>query len=335
MKTERELLIRRQFDEYLEMYASRDEALLDRFSENFSGCTGGGNFLVKSRDAWVNITRQDFSQVGDRIRFDVLDFSIQDVSSDVAIVTATFHIHLPIPDHFFSRETTRLVLVFRLENDGWKIVHNSYSNPYHMVQEGEVFPIHGLQERNRELELLIEERTQTIKEANDKLEAQSNTDWLTCLANRRYFDRMLVQEWNRAQRAESTISLIMLDVDHFKHYNDEYGHQAGDLCLQALAKAMTQTARRAGDLVARYGGDEFVVLLPETNADDALEIARRIQREVWSLSLPHIEIPMGIITVSVGVASLIPSNQQIPEDLVLQADLALYQAKKARHNCLQ
>lgn len=335
MKPERSQLFRSVFEAYLELYASRDEGLLELFSQNFSGCTGGGDFLVKNRDDWIKVTQQDFSQVKERIRFEELDYSVQDISNDVAIIAATFHIHLPIPDNIFSKEITRLVLVFRLENDEWKIVHNSYSNPYHLVQAGEVFPVNGLQERNRELELMVEERTQAIKEANDKLEALSNTDWLTGIANRRYFDQLLVQEWNRAQRAESAISLVMLDVDHFKLYNDKHGHLVGDVCLQKLAKTLTKTARRAGDLVARYGGEEFVVLLPDTGADDALQIARRIQREVWSLVLANPETPSGIITVSLGMASMIPSGKNNPEELVRQADLALYRAKESGRDCIR
>jgi len=335
MQPERQQLIRTLFDEYIEMYASRDERLTPRFSDNFSGYTGGGDFLVKDRDAWVKITRQDFSQVPGRIRIEMLDLSMQDVSADVVIATGFFRIHLPIPDHILSRETARLTLVFRRETGDWKIVYSGISIPYHLVQDGEVYPIKGLEDRNRELESLVDRRTQALKDANDKLEALSNTDGLTGIANRRYFDHMLMREWNRAQRAELPISLVMLDVDRFKHYNDQYGHLAGDACLQALASALTQTARRAGDCVARFGGEEFVVLLPETDGPDALKIAQRIQHEVWSLSLPHAEMPLGIITISLGVASIMPSNQYSPEELVRQADLALYRAKNAGRNSLQ
>lgn len=335
MKADRQLLIRTLFEEYIEMYASRDDHLTARFSENFSGYTGGGNFLVKDRGEWVAITRQDFAQVPGRIRIEMLDMSMQDISDDVVIATGFFRIHLPIPDHILSRETARLTLVFRLETEVWKIAYSGISIPYHLVQEGEVYPLKGLQDRNRELESLVEARTQALKEANDKLEALSNTDGLTGIANRRYFDQMLLQEWNRALRTNAPISLVMLDVDHFKHYNDKYGHLAGDACLQALAKALKQTARRAGEFVARFGGEEFVVLLPETDSQDAPEIAKRIQREIRALALPHEDVSPGIITVSLGVVSMTPSKEQIPEELVRQADLALYRAKNSGRNYLQ
>jgi diguanylate cyclase (GGDEF)-like protein len=309
MRPERQQLIRSLFDEYIEMYASRDDRLTARFSENFSGYTGGGDFLVKDRDEWVN--------------------------DDVVVVTAFFHIHLPIPDHILSRETARLVLVFRLEIEDWKIVHSGISIPYYGVLDGEVYPIKGLHERNRELEDLVEERTRALEEANNKLEALSYTDGLTGIANRRGFDRMLAQEWNRGQRAGTPLALLMLDVDLFKHFNDHYGHLAGDGCLQALAHVLAKTGRRAGDLVARYGGEEFVVLLPNASEYDALEAARHIQHEIWSLALPHADTSPGIVTVSLGVVSLVPSRELISEDLIRQADAALYRAKQSGRNCLQ
>ena len=335
MRPEREHLIRSLFDEYIEMYASRDDRLTARFSDNFSGYTGGGDFLVKDRDEWMKITRQDFAQVTGRIRIEMLDLSMQDVSDDVVVVTAFFHIHLPMPEHILSRETARLVLIFRLEGEDWKIVHSGISIPYHLVREGEVYPLKGLHERNRELETLVEERTLALEQANDKLEALSYTDGLTGIANRRNFDRMLAQEWNRGQRAGTPLALVLLDVDHFKHFNDHYGHLAGDGCLRSLARVLVQAGRRAGELPARYGGEEFVVLLPDAGWDDALETARRIQKDVWSLALPHAETSPGIVTVSLGVASLVPSRQHMPEELVRQADSALYRAKQSGRNCLQ
>jgi diguanylate cyclase (GGDEF)-like protein len=334
-RPQREQLIRSLFDEYIEMYAARDDRLTTRFSEDFSGYTGGGDFLVRDRDEWIRITRQDFAQVPARIRIEMLDLALQDLSDDVVAVTAFFHIHLPLPDHILSRETARLVLVFRREGETWMIVHSGISIPYYLVREGEVYPLKGLQERNRELETLVEQRTRALADANHRLEIMSHTDGLTGIANRRSFDRALAHEWNREQRAGKPLALLMLDVDLFKQFNDHYGHLAGDDCLKALAQAMAPAARRAGDLVARYGGEEFVVLLPDTSAHDALEVGRLIQRAIWSLSLPHTETPAGIVTVSIGVASLVPSSQQTPEELVRRADAALYLAKQSGRNRLQ
>ena len=171
MLREREQLIRSLFDEYIEMYASRDDRLTTHFSENFSGYTGGGDFLVKDRDEWKKITRQDFAQVTGRIRIEMLDLSMQDISDDVVVATALFHIHLPIPDHILSREKVRLALMFRLEGEDWKIVHSGISVPYGLVREGEVYPINGLQERNRELETLVGERTVELRARKERFQA--------------------------------------------------------------------------------------------------------------------------------------------------------------------
>lgn len=335
MQTDRHKLIRSLFDAYIEMYAARDERLTERFSENFSGYTGGGDFLVKERDEWIKITRQDFAQVPGRIRIEMLDFSLQDLSDDVVLVNGFFHIHLPLPDHILSRETARLVLAFRREDEDWKIVHSGISIPYHLVQDGEVYPLKSMQERNSQLEILVEERTRALENANRKLELLSNTDGLTEIANRRSFDHILTLEWNRAQRAGASLALVMLDVDNFKHFNDYYGHLAGDDCLRALAQALVKAGRRAGELVSRYGGEEFVVLLPDTSLPEAVEAAQRMQKAVWSLAWPHAGIPPGIVTFSLGVSSLKPSKESAPEDLIKQADAALYRAKDAGRNCLK
>ncbi len=335
MQTERHRLIRSLFDEYIEMYASRDDRLITRFSNDFSGYTGGGNFLVKDRDEWARITRQDFSQVPGRIRIEMLDLSMQDLSGDVVVVTAFFHIHLPISDHILSNETARLVLIFRNEGDDWKIAHSGISIPYHLVQDGEVYPLKGLQERNSRLEALIEERTHELELANLKLELLGNSDGLTGIANRRNFDTTLLQEWNRAKRSGFPLALIMLDVDHFKHFNDHLGHLSGDDCLRSLANILISQVRRSGELAARYGGEEFVLLMPDSTVQSALETAGRIQRAVWSLAIPHGETLAGIVTFSFGVASVNPSSSCVPEDLLRLADMALYRAKALGRNRIE
>jgi PAS domain S-box-containing protein len=161
---DRQRKIRALFDEYIELYTARDDRLSALFSEDFSGYTGGGSVLVTDRDEWVKIIRQDFSEVPGRIRIEMRDISLQDLSKQVVAVTAFFTIHLPFPEHVLSREVARLVLIFRLEGEAWKIVHSGISIPYHLVQEGEVYPRENLQERNRELEALVEERTRTLND---------------------------------------------------------------------------------------------------------------------------------------------------------------------------
>jgi len=163
-------IIRQLFDDYLQMYSSRDDQLTSFFSEDFSGFTGGGDFLVKDREEWVAITRQDFAQVKDPLRIELKDLAIQPLSDTVAVATGFFNIHLPIEDQILSRETARLVLVFRKEVAGWKICHSSISIPYYLVREGEVYPMKELTDRNQVLEEQIAERTFQLSEANDNLQ---------------------------------------------------------------------------------------------------------------------------------------------------------------------
>ena len=335
MPDTRHALIRALFEDYITMYSKRDDRLTSRFSENFCGFTGGGDFLVKDKKAWVKITREDFAQVSEHIRIEILDLCLQDLSDDVVTATAFFHIHLPIPDHILSRETARLTLNFRLEGEVWMIVYSGISIPYHLVQKGEVYPLKNLVERNTHLENEVAERTRELMEVNFKLELLSNTDGLTAAANRRSFDNVLVQEWQRAQRSGFPLAMLMLDVDHFKAYNDHYGHLAGDDCLRALAMVLLKEVRRSGEIVARYGGEEFVVLMPDTTLDNALATARRIQKAVSVLSLKHADTPAGKVTFSFGVVSIFPKPHQLPTELIARADTALYRAKANGRDCIE
>ncbi|WP_173497439.1 diguanylate cyclase [Shewanella sp. ISTPL2] len=335
MRPDRQQLIHSLFDEYIEMYASRDDRLTRRFSDNFSGYAGSSDQLVTSREEWVRITRQDFAQVPERIHIEMLDLSLQDLADNLVVVTAFFHIHLPIPNPMLSRETARLVLIFHRENNDWMIVHSGISIPYGLAHKGEIYPIARLEERNVELESMITARTSELAEANRQLEILSNTDGLTNIGNRRLFDMMLQTEWSRGQRSNSSLALIMLDIDHFKQFNDHYGHLAGDDCLKQLASTLSQSGRRAGELVARYGGEEFVILLPNVDNQTVLETAQHIHHLIQSIAIPHANTDLGIVTVSAGVAYLQPSKQQNALELVRQADAALYRAKSAGRNCIR
>ncbi|RBP75837.1 diguanylate cyclase (GGDEF)-like protein [Shewanella putrefaciens] len=335
MRPDRQQLIHSLFDEYIEMYASRDDRLTRRFSDNFSGYAGSSDQLVTSREEWVRITRQDYAQVPERIHIEMLDLSLQDLADNLVVVTAFFHIHLPIPNPMLSRETARLVLIFHRENNDWMIVHSGISIPYGLAHKGEIYPIARLEERNVELESMITARTSELAEANRQLEILSNTDGLTNIGNRRLFDMMLQTEWSRGQRSNSSLALIMLDIDHFKQFNDHYGHLAGDDCLKQLASTLSQSGRRAGELVARYGGEEFVILLPNVDNQTVLETAQHIYQLIQAIAIPHANTDLGIVTVSAGVAYLQPSNKQNALELVRQADAALYRAKSAGRNCIR
>lgn len=335
MRAKRHQLICSLFDEYIEMYASRDDRLTSHFSDNFSGYAGSSDVLITDKAEWIRITRQDFAQIPERIDIEMLGLSLQDLAEDVVVATAFFHIHLPTPEDIISNETARLVLIFRHEKTAWKIVHSGISIPYGLARDDEIYPMSRLEKRNIELEQIINVRTKELAEANKLLQIQSNTDSLTNISNRRHFDYLLSEEWNRGQRNGTPLAVIMLDIDHFKSYNDLHGHLAGDNCLQRIAQGLAHSARRAGESVARYGGEEFVILLPNADKQAGFEAAKHIQKIVLSLAIPHVTSSSGIVTVSLGVASLKPSSQQLPVELLRQADGALYRAKFAGRNCVQ
>lgn len=177
-------------------------------------------------------------------------------------------------------------------------------------------------------------RTQlTVKRQADAMRELTLTDALTAVANRRHFNDTLELEWRRCARSGMPLSAIMIDIDHFKHYNDEYGHQAGDLCLQKVAAAMKKCAARPQDLLARYGGEEFILLLPQEGLAGASAVARRILDEVDALALPHKASPTSsMVSVSMGVATLQPGEGGEASLLVRGADEQLYRAKQHGRN---
>ena len=156
MTSERQPLIRALFDEYVEMYSSRDDRLTARFSDNFSGYAGSSDQLITDKAEWIRITPRDFAQIPGRIRLEMLDLSLQDLSEDIVVVTAFFHIHLPQPEPILSRETARLVLIFRQEESEWKIAHSGISIPYGLAHDTEIYPMTRLEERQHELKMMIE-----------------------------------------------------------------------------------------------------------------------------------------------------------------------------------
>ncbi|OLS64635.1 sensor domain-containing diguanylate cyclase [Pseudomonas putida] len=176
-----------------------------------------------------------------------------------------------------------------------------------------------------------------LAEANARLQALASEDFLTGLPNRRRFDEALLQEKARARREGRPLSLLMVDVDHFKVFNDHYGHQAGDECLRRIAMLLAQSLQRPGDQVCRYGGEEFAVILPDTDVHGARSVARDLCRQVFDAHLPHVASPLQRVTLSIGSASHDPdrSDDSIALGALLRvADLALYRAKQGGRNRL-
>lgn len=194
-----------------------------------------------------------------------------------------------------------------------------------VVLKAKIRAMYRLVEMQRSLVTL----TQELNAANVKLQRLSATDGLTGISNRRMYDELAPREWRRCERVNKPVALVMIDVDFFKLFNDKYGHQAGDECLRRVAEQVGKAAPRATDLAARYGGEEFVLVLGETDADGAKWLANRLRQQVSELNIPHYATESRHVTISCGVASVVPSSQVSLEVLLKSADYALYQAKKS------
>lgn len=193
-----------------------------------------------------------------------------------------------------------------------------------------------VQDYSRTLEEKVVERTARLEQLNRELQGLADRDGLTGVASRRRGDRYLEEAWTRLRREKRPLSVIMLDVDHFKAFNDNYGHQAGDDCLVAVAETVRTQLLRPADLVARYGGEEFMLILPNTDRDGAAYVGEKIRRAVEALAIPHTHSSVGaVVTVSAGTATVVPQAEGGAERLLREADIALYQAKRMGRNQVQ
>lgn len=208
-----------------------------------------------------------------------------------------------------------------------KRVRTAYSRLHKALVQGEKLRgelIYVISNREKE----IEARTEELKEANETLERLSREDSLTGLANRRWFAQFLAQAWRTALRDNKALSILIMDIDDFKAYNDTYGHQKGDECLKLVAQTIHRAIGRASDLVSRYGGEEFVAVLGDTPLEGALRIAEQIRAAVESLQIPHNAAKYHqFVTLSIGVTSTLPTHDTQPETVLIAADRAMYNAK--------
>lgn len=187
------------------------------------------------------------------------------------------------------------------------------------------------EDANAELEEQVESRTHELQRVLSELSQLSNTDSLTGLANRRYFDKVAAKEVSRARRSGLSLTMMIIDIDHFKEVNDTHGHLAGDLCLAKLASAIRSVVSRQSDLIARFGGEEFAVILPDTSADDAMRVAERVRREIADIHIDYQGVSLSV-TASIGVAGHSLPHDCTVEALLETADKALYAAKHQGRN---
>ncbi|CAG1009523.1 Phytochrome-like protein cph2 [Burkholderiales bacterium] len=230
-------------------------------------------------------------------------------------------------EHDGHGEDPVLALGRRAEN--WCVMPRAGTRLYLAIDAGPIYDDAG--ELIAVVETLRDITAQKI--AQDELQRLATRDGLTGVANRRSFDTALSTECRRVTREARSLSLLMIDVDFFKRYNDTYGHLAGDECLRQVAEAMAHVTQRASDTLARYGGEEFAILLPATEPAGAVIVAERIRAAVETLALPHARSEVSPkVTVSIGVASLDPTRSSPPTELIAAADAALYAAKMQGRN---
>lgn len=244
--------------------------------------------------------------------------------ADLIAQARTTEVDVYYPEHGSIEEPR-----YELYAENWCVMPHHGSRLYLAIDAGPIY------DKDGKLIAVVETlRDMTLQKlAQTALQELANHDGLTGIANRRAFDETLKLEWRRAMRDNLPLSLLMVDVDHFKHYNDNYGHLAGDECLKKVASAMSDQMQRASDVVARYGGEEFAVILPNCTTEGATVVAERLRKAVEELAIPFINSELGHVTVSVGVASVLPSPAGDNWQLISTADSALYRAKASGRNC--
>ncbi len=220
----------------------------------------------------------------------------------------------------------------QLTTSAWKSVDEVIFSP---IEKPELFlRIEALMRVRRmslKLKIQIEQEhflQQELEAKNKQLLTLVSLDGLTQIPNRRTFDETLNQEWLRLCREQKSLFLILCDIDYFKHYNDNFGHLAGDECLIKVAQTLHQVVRRPADLVARYGGEEFAIILPNTSADGAIHVAKRVKTAIEAIAIPHSASEISaFVTLSIGISGGIPCCEDPPVSVIEMADRALYQAK--------
>jgi diguanylate cyclase (GGDEF)-like protein len=231
-------------------------------------------------------------------------------------------------DRFYPEHGSGTEPRFGLYAENWCVMPHHGTRLYLAIDAGPIY------DRDGNLIAVVETlRDMTLQKlAQSALQELANHDGLTGIANRRSFDETLKAEWRRTMRDLQSLSLLMVDVDHFKKYNDRYGHIAGDECLKQVAHAMSNQMQRGSDLVARYGGEEFSVILPNSTLAGAVVVAERIRSAIAAMKLPFEGSELGFVTVSIGAASVMTSPIIDSWQLVSTADAALYDAKRSGRN---
>lgn len=265
---------------------------------------------------------------------DYADFVVYHLMT--AIILMAFGLRFVLPLFVMILVSSAALSLIYADYRNIDIIYEKFAN-YFIVYSMVVVALAAISEWHERIaflqSLLLTHQTEELKHLNEELDHIAHEDALTGIANRRSFDDVARKEWDRGLRDQQPLTLLLLDVDCFKKYNDFYGHGAGDLCLQSIGQALKASIMRTSDVVARYGGEEFVILLPNTKASGGVEVAQRVSQFIDDLAIKHeYSDAAPHVTVSIGITTIIANHTQSVIDLLKQADIALYQAKaNGRH----
>jgi diguanylate cyclase (GGDEF)-like protein len=298
-------------------------------------------FAESAQEAFKHLNVESSGKEQSKVDLILMDINMPGISGVEACrqIKAIEHLR-DIPIVMVTAEDTDAGLQLAFEAGAVDYIKKPVSEVELVVRVGSVLKLkHEMDERiSREKELLnitslLEESNQKLQQVNVILNRLSRIDGLTGIANRRHFDDLFCQEWKHAGRLSKPISLILVDIDFFKNFNDTYGHLLGDECLKQVAGALSMALKRPCDVIARYGGEEFVAFLPETDEKGAIMVAETMQVNMANVNIPHRNSPVSDkVTVSIGVSTDVPATNLLPGTLIADADKALYQAKQEGRN---
>lgn len=327
LRNRREQLLNLAVDNYLSTYLERRDAAgtFAMLTPTMSGFGTGAAENGVDFDSSVKLYTKDFEQAPNSIEYDVIDRTITLVTPKVGLAKLRMHMKTVIEDQTAQFNYSRMSLMFVWIRGKWFLEHIHVSLPTTAHGENEAYPVVELERRAAVLERMVARRTGELEEARRRLEQQATTDSLTGVYNRAKADELLRIEMARAERSGAPLSVLLVDVDHFKQVNDTLGHSAGDRVLRSFSRLLCDHARQT-DYVARWGGEEFLIICPGTGKEEAGQLAERLRTRVESHRFSR-EIN---VTASIGVSELRPADTR--EELVSRADGAMYRAKDAGRN---
>jgi diguanylate cyclase (GGDEF)-like protein len=312
---------------YLEAYfVQRDfAATLAFFSPTFAGFGTGADEVAYNPEDFIELYKRDFKQAPNPISYQLKKLEIQSPNETIGILFGELDLHTTIQNQTMSIYRLRMSTVFHKSENKWLMEHMHISLPTQEHAEDESYPIKEIEERASVLEKLVQERTRELEIARKELELLAETDGMTGIYNRMKLDQILLTEIQRANRYNSSFSVILFDLDNFKDINDTCGHQVGDQVLSELARIIHQRVRNT-DILGRWGGDEFMIISPEINLDDATLLAETIRITLASHDF-CIHMP---VTSSFGVTVWKPKDTY--NALIDRVDKSLYKAKRNGKN---